>query len=123
MRTVTIPVLAGALTGALALALAATPAVTTPAMAGPAAATPRPWAVTWGTAAQPATASTSWYGSNWSQEGFAGQTLRQVIRVSAGGTSVRVKLSNLYGTRPLTVDGAAITRAGPPLPNMSPAAR
>ncbi|MFF5208917.1 hypothetical protein [Streptosporangium sp. NPDC000396] len=99
MRAFTTPALAGAL--ALTLATATTPA----------AASPHPWAAAWGTAAQSATPSTSWYGPNWSQEGFARQTLRQVIRVSTGGTSVRIKLSNVYGTAPLAVDGAAIAQA------------
>ncbi|NUW37922.1 SGNH/GDSL hydrolase family protein [Nonomuraea sp. SMC257] len=100
MRHLTVP--------ALAAALALTMAVT------PAEAAPRRWAAAWGTAAQPATASTSWYGPNWSREGFARQgpeTLRQIVRVSTGGTSVRVRLSNVYGTAPLPVDGAAIAAA------------
>ncbi|MFG6196834.1 SGNH/GDSL hydrolase family protein [Nonomuraea sp. JJY05] len=100
MRNLTVP--------ALAAALALTMAVT------PAQAADQRWAAAWGSAAQPATASTPWYGTNWSQEGFARQTpetLRQVVRVSTGGTSVRVKLSNVYGTAPLTVDGAAIAGA------------
>ncbi|WP_344577248.1 SGNH/GDSL hydrolase family protein [Nonomuraea roseoviolacea] len=100
MRNLTVPVLAAA----LALTLAAAPAE----------AAPRRWAAAWGTAAQPATASTSWYGPNWSREGFARQgaeTLRQVVRVGTGGASVRVRLSNVYGTAPLAVDGAAIAPA------------
>ncbi|WP_431910509.1 SGNH/GDSL hydrolase family protein [Nonomuraea jabiensis] len=100
MRNLTIP--------ALAAALVLTMAVT------PAEAADRRWAATWGNAAQPATPGTPWYGTNWSQEGFARQTpetLRQVVRVSTGGTSVRVKLSNAYGTAPLTVDGAAVAGA------------
>ena len=48
-------------------------------------------------------------GPNWS-DGFANQTVRQVIRVSSGGSQVRVRLSNLYGTKPLQVTGATIAR-------------
>ncbi|MEQ4726047.1 hypothetical protein [Nonomuraea sp. B19D2] len=79
MRTFKIHVL----TAALALALAATPAE----------ASTRQWNAAWGTAAQPATAGTTWYGPNWSRDGFARrspETVRQVVRVSAGGTSMRV---------------------------------
>jgi lysophospholipase L1-like esterase len=36
------------------------------------------------------------------------QTARQVVFVSAGGQTVRVKLSNRYGTRPLVVSAASI---------------
>ncbi|WP_254394016.1 SGNH/GDSL hydrolase family protein [Streptomyces buecherae] len=47
---------------------------------------------------------------NWSQQGFKEQTLRQVVRVSVGGTSARFKLSNRYGTAPLKVTGATVGR-------------
>jgi lysophospholipase L1-like esterase len=39
---------------------------------------------------------------------FSGQTLRQIARLSMGGTSVRVVLSNAFGTMPMTVGKAAI---------------
>ncbi|MDG4826341.1 SGNH/GDSL hydrolase family protein [Asanoa sp. WMMD1127] len=62
------------------------------------------WVATWGTAVtgaatppQPATT-------------FDDQTLRQVVHVSAGGTAVRVRLSNEYGTRPLAIGAARIAR-------------
>ncbi|WP_433477311.1 GDSL-type esterase/lipase family protein [Spirillospora sp. CA-142024] len=50
-------------------------------------------------------------GPNWSTEGFRNHSLRQVIRMSAGGTRVRIRLSNLYGTKPLKVAGATIGRS------------
>jgi len=48
------------------------------------------------------------------------QTIRQVVRTSVGGTQVRVRLSNLFGTAPLTIqnvhvavrDGGAAIRPG-----------
>ncbi|MFE6780127.1 SGNH/GDSL hydrolase family protein [Streptomyces sp. NPDC057702] len=49
---------------------------------------------------------------NWSQQGFKQQTLRQVVRVSVGGSAARFKLSNRYGTTPLKVAGATVGRAG-----------
>jgi lysophospholipase L1-like esterase len=36
------------------------------------------------------------------------QTLRQVVRTSAGGTRVRIRLSNLFGKAPLTVGAAHV---------------
>lgn len=78
--------------------------------AAPAVATPT-WTTTWGTAAQWATPGTSYYGPNRSEEGFANQTLRQMVRLSIGGTAVRVKLSNVYGRTPLTIDAAAAAKA------------
>src|SRR4030095_12233857 len=39
---------------------------------------------------------------------FNNQTLRQVVRVSIGGTQVRAVFSNTFGTSPLTVGAAAI---------------
>jgi lysophospholipase L1-like esterase len=36
------------------------------------------------------------------------QTLRQVVRTSTGGTRVRIRLSNLFGTQPLDVGAARV---------------
>nr|WP_308217082.1 SGNH/GDSL hydrolase family protein [Streptomyces noursei] len=51
------------------------------------------------------------FGKNWSGEGFARQTVRQVVRVGAGGAQARIRLSNRYGTAPLKVAGATLARA------------
>ena len=40
--------------------------------------------------------------------GLDNQTVRQVIRTSVGGTSVRVKISNAHGSGPLTIGAARI---------------
>lgn len=48
---------------------------------------------------------------NWSEEGFADQTVRQVVRVSTGGALARIRLSNAFGTQPLTVTGATVARS------------
>ncbi|TXS53111.1 SGNH/GDSL hydrolase family protein [Streptomyces sp. uw30] len=47
---------------------------------------------------------------NWSREGFWRQSLRQVVRLSAGGGRVRVRLSNAYGASPVRVAGASVGR-------------
>jgi lysophospholipase L1-like esterase len=38
-------------------------------------------------------------------EGTAGQDYRMIVRTSVGGDDLRVRLSNAFGDRPLTVDG------------------
>jgi lysophospholipase L1-like esterase len=38
-------------------------------------------------------------------------TLRQLVRVSVGGTRVRIRLSNVFGTSPLTIAGVSVARA------------
>jgi lysophospholipase L1-like esterase len=50
------------------------------------------------------------------------QTLRQIVRPSVAGMAVRVRLSNLAGTRPLRIAGASIARAsGSAPPHVDPA--
>lgn len=44
--------------------------------------------------------------------GLGGATLRQRLRVSIGGSAVRVRFSNQYGRTALTLDGAAVALAG-----------
>lgn len=41
-------------------------------------------------------------------------SLRQTVRVSLGGSRLRVRLSNAFGTAPLTVDGASVALAAAP---------
>nr|WP_328707582.1 SGNH/GDSL hydrolase family protein [Streptomyces sp. GS7] len=65
------------------------------------------WRGGWAAAPQ---RSTGVFGKNWSEDGFARQTVRQVVRVSAGGAQARIKLSNRYGAAPLKVAGATIAR-------------
>ncbi|GGL76413.1 hypothetical protein GCM10010129_20160 [Streptomyces fumigatiscleroticus] len=48
---------------------------------------------------------------NWSREGFWRQSLRQTVRLSAGGGRVRVRLSHAYGTSPVRIAGATVARA------------
>ncbi|WP_347108769.1 hypothetical protein [Streptomyces sp. M41(2017)] len=47
---------------------------------------------------------------NWSREGFWRQSLRQAVRLTAGGDRLRVRLSNAYGTSPLRIAGATVAR-------------
>src|SRR5688572_29727531 len=75
------------------------------AMASLASTAQAEWVTTWATAPlapspavgqRPATAS------------FENRTLRQILRVSAGGTSVRLRLTNAYGQAPLAIGAARI---------------
>ena len=50
------------------------------------------WVGTWTTAPAPAESGA-----------FANQTLRMNARISLGGSRVRVRLSNAYGSRPLPI--------------------
>ena len=68
---------------------------------------------TWAQAGAPSTADTVWTASWSAAPDAAGpalppQSIRQIVRISSGGTSVRVRLSNLYGTAPLTVGQARV---------------
>lgn len=87
-------------------ALLAAVVITTLTLTGSASATgsDRAWVGTWSTAVtgaatapQPATV-------------FENQTLRQIVHVSIGGSYLRVRLSNEYGTQPLMVGEARIAR-------------
>ncbi|MFF5976524.1 SGNH/GDSL hydrolase family protein [Streptomyces sp. NPDC012769] len=62
------------------------------------------WRGAWAASPQPPSAG------NWSERGFADHTLRQVVRLTAGGTEVRIELSNRYGTTPLRIAGATVAR-------------
>lgn len=66
------------------------------------------WTAAW--AASPQMPSTG-FTPNWSQEGFSHQTVRQVVRVTAGGERLRLRLTNAYGTSPLHLTGATVARA------------
>ncbi|MFE0652926.1 SGNH/GDSL hydrolase family protein [Streptomyces sp. NPDC059534] len=46
----------------------------------------------------------------WSGQGFADHTLRQTVRLTAGGDRARVELGNRYGTTPLHITGATVAR-------------
>jgi lysophospholipase L1-like esterase len=65
------------------------------------------WAGSWAAAQQQPTDWTD----NWSTTGFADQTVRQVVRLSAGGGRLRIRLSNVYGDRPLRIAGATVARS------------
>jgi lysophospholipase L1-like esterase len=83
----------------------------TPVSAQPAGKGRTGWVGAWAAAMQRPSAET-FEGPTWAAEGFVGETVRQVVRVTAGGASVRIRLSNLYGRTPLRLAGATIGKAG-----------
>jgi lysophospholipase L1-like esterase len=60
------------------------------------------WIGTWATAPQPPTPG--------HLQSFRNQTLRLIVHTTAGGTKVRIKISNTFGERPLLIGGAHIAR-------------
>src|ERR671937_1575384 len=64
------------------------------------------WVGTWTAAPAPAEGAA-----------FSNHTLRMIPRVSLGGSRLRVRISNAYGTRPLAVAaaGVGLRAAGPAL--------
>jgi lysophospholipase L1-like esterase len=67
-----------------------------------AAQNPRPsesWSTTWGTS-DTLPAPDSW--------SFSNQTLRLIVHTSTGGNQVRIKLTNIFGSRPLNVGSASV---------------
>lgn len=75
------------------------------------------WVATWGTALMIPDAQNELAPAQWRDA-----TLRQVVRVSNGGTAVRVKFSNAMGVTPLVIDGASVAlSAGPGRAALHPA--
>ncbi|MEV0829142.1 SGNH/GDSL hydrolase family protein [Nonomuraea rubra] len=70
---------------------------------------PAGWQAAW--MAAPQRASTG-FEPNWSEDGFSGQSVRQVVRLTAGGSSLRIRLSNDYGPSPVRLSGATVAYAG-----------
>lgn len=66
------------------------------------------WRGAWAAAQQPLNPNVP----GWAARGFTNQSVRQVVRISVGGSHVRVRLSNLHGDAPLPLTGATIARAG-----------
>jgi lysophospholipase L1-like esterase len=68
-----------------------------------------PWRAVWAASMQEPVEG---FLPNWAAAGFDDHSVRQVVRMSAGGTTLRIRLSNLYGTAPVRLTGATVARAG-----------
>jgi lysophospholipase L1-like esterase len=66
------------------------------------------WIATWAAPPLPPTAAD---GPRLATPSFSNQTLRQVVRISAGGNRVRVRFTNEYGITPLLIGAARISLA------------
>ena len=73
-----------------------------------AATSPDHWVGTW--AASPMAANNP--GAKFGAPGTDGTTLREIVHVSLGGSSVRVTLTNEFGLDPLTIGAAQIALSG-----------
>jgi lysophospholipase L1-like esterase len=62
------------------------------------------WVETWATAP----IAPGHFGTNRANTGFRDQTIRDVIFTSVGGQQLRIRLTNLYGKRPLTIGAASV---------------
>ncbi|HEX4830927.1 MAG TPA: SGNH/GDSL hydrolase family protein [Trebonia sp.] len=65
--------------------------------------TARPdWVATWATSAQEPSDGAG------PQHGFEDETVREIIYASVGGSAVRIRLTNLFGQRPLVIGAATV---------------
>ena len=102
-----------------AAALAAGAAVALQPRQPAASATSSGWAETWAAAPVKATREVI----NRGYTGFSDSTVRNVVFTSIGGSELRIRLSNLFGTRPLDIGQASVgevasggTLSGPAFP-------
>ncbi|WP_369939989.1 SGNH/GDSL hydrolase family protein [Xanthomonas medicagonis] len=81
------------------------------ALAVPAGAAEQDWIATWQASPQPLWAADFPFPTH-TPFNLWRQTVRQVARISLGGGTVRVELSNAYGTAPLQIGAASLALAG-----------
>jgi lysophospholipase L1-like esterase len=67
---------------------------------------PEHWVASWGTSQIVAERDNVLEAEKWRNA-----SLRQLVHVSLGGSRIRLRLSNVFGTAPLTVEAASIARA------------
>jgi lysophospholipase L1-like esterase len=66
------------------------------------------WVQTWGAAPQPPTPAQGPFPAT---PAFSNETIRQTFRVSVGGTRLRLRLTNEYGTKPLAIGAVRVALA------------
>ena len=91
----------------LSLSLAGCAAVPGGAASGPPAGDH--WVATWGSAQLVPEGQNELPAAQWQDA-----SLRQIVRVSLGGGTLRVKLSNVFGTAPLVIDAGSVALAAAP---------
>jgi lysophospholipase L1-like esterase len=84
------------------------------AAASNAQADPARWIGSWGASPAPPMASTGAVGAQFpATPSFNNQTIIQLVRLSAGGQRLRLRLTNEYGSRALEVGAARVALVGP----------
>lgn len=79
------------------------------ALASAAQAAPARWIASWAASpAPPMAAGASGPARDWGSPSFDNQTVVQVVRLSAGGERLRVRLTNEYGSAPLKIGRARV---------------
>lgn len=77
---------------------------------------PRPdaarWVTTWAASPMAATPANLTSPDDFSSAGFTDRTIRDIVWTSVGGRSARIRLSNLFGTGPVTFDEVDVGIAG-----------
>ena len=73
---------------------------------------PPGWVASWGASPSPATPPSLAGPDDHSAAGFNGQTVRDIVFSSAGGSAARVTISNTFGSSPLSVGEADLAVAG-----------
>lgn len=93
---------------ALLAAIAPAPVIVAPiAGAGPVAAMAKPiWVGTW----EAAQLGPRTFGL--SHKGFADETIRDIVHTSVGGSQIRIRISNIFGTRPLRIGDVRVALSG-----------
>jgi lysophospholipase L1-like esterase len=66
------------------------------------------WTASWGAAPLPPGPAVGPFPAT---PAFSNQTIRQVVRISAGGDRIRVRFTNEYGTKPLLIGAARVALA------------
>lgn len=67
------------------------------------------WVGTWGASPLPPTGGSARFGPTPS---FENRTIRQVLRLSVGGSALRLRLTNEYGVEPLEIGAARVALVG-----------
>jgi lysophospholipase L1-like esterase len=66
------------------------------------------WTATWGAAPLPPSPAMGPFPAT---PTFSNQTIRQIVRITAGGTRIRVRFTNEYGSKPLLIGAARVALA------------
>jgi lysophospholipase L1-like esterase len=69
------------------------------------------WVSTWAASPMAATPPSLTSATDFSSAGFSDQTIRNIVWTSAGGRSARIRLSNVFGSQPVTFRQADIGRS------------